>query len=59
MQQDPHFQQYVETYMEQKKDACFENLINKGTKVPYNFDVDKKIKKHGLSMEEELHQIKK
>ena len=59
MQQDPNFQKYVEAYMEQNKDACFQHLINKGAKVPYNFDIDKKIQKHDPSMKEELNQLKK
>lgn len=42
----------MEAYMEQKKDACFQHLINKGAKVPYNFDVEKKIKKHVPFMKE-------
>ena len=54
MQQNPKFQQYVEAYMEQNKDVCFQRLANKGAKVPYNFDVDKKIQKHAPSMEEEF-----
>ena len=59
MQQDPHFQQHVEAYMEKKKDACFQNLINKGAKVPCNFDMDKKIQKHDPSMKKEIVQLKK
>ena len=45
--------------MEQNKDVCFNHLINKGAKVPYNFDVDKKIQKHAPSMKEEINQLKK
>lgn len=55
MQQDQHFQQH----MEQKRDAYFQHLINKGAKVPYNFDVDKKIQKNDPSMKEEIDQLKK
>ena len=50
--QDPHFQQCMEAYMDQNRDACFQRLINKGAQVPYNFDVDKKIQKHDPSMKE-------
>ena len=59
MQQDAHFQQYVEAYMEQNKDTCFQNLIKKGAKVPYNFDIEKKIQKHAPTMKEEFKQMKK
>ena len=59
MQQGPHFQQHMEAYMDQNKYACFKNLIKKGVKVPYNFDLDKKIQKHDPSMKEELDQLKK
>ena len=45
MQQEPSFQAYVEWYVEQNKDQFLESLINKGAKVPYNFDVHQKIKK--------------
>ena len=45
--------------MEQNKYACFQHLINKGAKVPYNFDIDKKIQKHAATMEEEFEQMKK
>ena len=34
MQQDPHFQQHMEAYMQQNKDACFQYLINKGDNFP-------------------------
>ena len=57
--QDPHFQQCMEAYMDQNRDACFQHLINKGAKVPYNFDVDKKIQKHDPSMKEEIDLSKK
>ena len=57
--QDPHFQQRMEAYMDQNRDACFQRLINKGAKVPYNFDVDKKIQKHDPSMKEEIYELKK
>ena len=45
--------------MEQKKYFCFQHLAKKGAKVPYNFDVDKKIQKHDPSMKEEIDQLKK
>ena len=45
--------------MDQNRDACFQRLIKKCAKVPYNFDVDKKIEKHDLSMKEEIDQLKK
>lgn len=51
-QQDPQFQQYVEAYMEQNKDACFQHLANKGAKVPHNIYIDKEIQKNSPSMEE-------
>ena len=38
---------------------CFQCLANKGAKVPYNFDVDKKIQKHAPSMEEEFEKMSK
>ena len=57
--QDPHFQQCMEAYMDQNRDACFQCLINKGAKVPYNFDVDKKIQKHDPSMKQEIYELKK
>ena len=50
--QDPHFQQRMEAYMDQNRDACFQRLINKGAKVPYNFDMDKKIQNHDPSIKE-------
>ena len=45
--------------MEKNKDTCFQHLANKGAKVPYNFDIDKKIQKHAPTMEEEFEQMKK
>lgn len=59
MQQEPLFQQYVEKYLDQNKDKFLENLINKGVRVPYNFDVDRRIKKQSPSQEEEIKKIKK
>ena len=52
IQQEPIFQQYVERYLEQNKDKFLESLINKGARVPYNFDVDNKIQKQNPSQEE-------
>ena len=49
----------MEAYMEQNRDACFQHLINKGAKVPYDFDVDKNIQKYDPSMKEEIDQLKK
>ena len=48
----------MEVYMEKNRDAFFKHLINKGAKVPYNFDVDKKIQNHDPSMKEEIDQLK-
>lgn len=59
MQQEPLFQQYVEKYLDQNKDKFLESLINKGAKVLYKFDVDRKIKKQGPSQEEEIKQLKR
>ncbi len=47
----------MERYVEKNKDTFLENLINKGARVPYNFDVDKKIKKQGLSIKEMIKQM--
>lgn len=58
IQQEPIFQQYVERYLEQNKDKFLESLINKGARVPYNFDVDNKIQKQNPSQEEEIRQMK-
>ena len=49
----------MEAYMDQNRDVLFQNLIKKGAKVPYNFDVDKNIQKHNPSMKEEIDQLKK
>ena len=45
--------------MEQNRDACFQHLINKGAKIPYKFDVDKKIQKHAPYMKEEFEKRKR
>jgi hypothetical protein len=54
MQQEPLFQQYVEKFVEQNQDQFLTRLIDKGAKVPYNFDVDRKIKRQDPSQEEQL-----
>ncbi|WP_233109393.1 hypothetical protein, partial [[Clostridium] innocuum] len=45
--------------MEQNKDQFLESLINKGAKVPYNFDVDRKVKKQDPSTNEVIKQLQK
>ena len=57
--QDPHFQQCMEAYMDQNRDACFQHLSKNGAKAPYKFDIEKKIQKNDPSMKEEIDQLKK
>ena len=49
----------MQAYMDQNRDACFQNLIKKGVKVPCNFDLEKNIQKHDPSMKEDIDKLKK
>ena len=59
IQQEPSFQAYVEKYVEQNKDQFLESLINKGAKVPFDFDVDRKVKKQEPSTHEVIKQLQR
>lgn len=59
IQQEPSFQAYVEKYVEQNKDQFLESLINKGAKVPFDFDVDRKVKKQEPSTHEVIKKLQR
>ncbi|WP_233109384.1 hypothetical protein, partial [[Clostridium] innocuum] len=57
IQQEPAFQAYVEKYVEQNKDQFLESLINKGARVPFDFDVNGKVKKQEPSTNEVIKRL--
>ena len=46
MQKNSSFQECVEKNIYQKIYVFLKNLIDKGAKFPYNYDVDKKIRRY-------------
>ena len=46
----------MDQYIQINKDKYFMDLINKGVQVPYSFDVDKNIKRHDPSFQEQTKQ---
>ena len=52
MQQNYSFQECVEKNIYQKIYLFLNNLIDKGAKVPYNYDVNKRIRRQDPSFKE-------
>ena len=56
LEQDPKFHKYMDQYILINKDKYFMDLIKKGVQVPYNFDVDKNVKRQYPLFQEQSEQ---
>ena len=59
LEQDPKFHKYMDQYIQINKDKYFMDLIKKGVQVPYDFDVNKNIKRQNPSSQEQIEKIMK
>ena len=54
LDKDPQFHKYMDQYIQINKDKYFMDLIKKGVQVPYDFDVNKNIKRQNPSFQEQI-----